>query len=111
MNIAIPKMKGTAEIKGRGKLFSIHFHIHSSPPQCRSFKGANRKRPRTETADGAVEVKKDEKEDKEVNGENKESSMKENVKELDKKNETILKSVGESAGEVSALSLANEVKG
>lgn len=46
-----------------------------------------------------------------MNGENKDSSMKENVKESDKKNETILKSVGESAGEVSALSMVNEVKG
>ena len=77
----------------------------------RSFKGANRKRPRTETTEGAAEVKKDEKEEKEVNGENKESTQKENIKDSDKKNETTVKSSGESSSEGSALSIANEIKG
>ncbi|KAK4045708.1 histone deacetylase 1 [Daphnia magna] len=77
----------------------------------RSFKGANRKRPRTETAEGVAEAKKEEKDDKEVNGENKESTPKENTKEVDKKSEVALKSSGESSSEgSSALSTANEMK-
>lgn len=114
MNTVIPKMKGIpAEIKGLNSLINraiSHFFNHYSLLY-RSFKGANRKRPRTETAEGAAEVKKEEKEDKEVNGENKEGTSKETVKDSDKKNETTLKSSGESSSEGSALSMANEIKG
>lgn len=51
----------------------------------RSFKG-NRKRPRTESTEGGVESKPDDKEEvsKNVNGE-KENANKENAKESDKK--------------------------
>lgn len=79
----------------------------------RSFKGANRKRPRTETAEGATSEKKEEKEDKEVNGENKEGTSKENSKEVsDKKSETIVKLGGETSHETSSVPLnVGETKG
>ena len=65
----------------------------------RSFKG-NRKRPRTETGEGAsaaaTEGKKNEKEDKGLNGENKE---KEPTKETEKKPEAGGKSTSETSRE------------
>lgn len=69
-------------------------------PFIRSFKG-NRKRPRTETAEGAAAVdgKKGEKEDKDLNGESKENSVKESSKEPEKKNaEAGAKSANEGTG-------------
>lgn len=64
----------------------------------RSFKG-NRKRPRTETAEGAsgVEGKKLDKEEKDVNGDNKESPSKDSTKEPEKKGTEVgTKSTAES---------------
>lgn len=79
----------------------------------RSFKGANRKRPRTETAEGTASEKKEEKDDKEVNGDNKEGTSKENSKEVsDKKPETIVKPGGETSHETSSVPpTVGEVKG
>jgi len=62
----------------------------------RSFKG-NRKRPRTETAEGGAtdEVKKEDKEEKETNGDNKEENAKETVKEQEKSENPGAKPSGE----------------
>jgi len=74
----------------------------------RSFKG-NRKRPRTETGEGASDVKKEEKEEKDQNG-SKEggSSTKEVEKESEKKADSAKS--GEGSSSSSATDEAKEIK-
>ena len=79
----------------------LHFNFF-----IRSFKG-NRKRPRTETGEGASDVKKEEKEEKDQNG-SKEggSSTKEVEKESEKKADSAKSGEGSSSS-----SATDEAKG